>query len=87
MLDEVDNKCRWAIAVDPENVDLQQRVQAVNKARANAIPTVPSLFGDELKTNPLLRPSSLAIRKSLGILDSASDEAAFTAIRAHKDTF
>jgi len=51
------------------------------------MPTIPSLLGDELKTNPFLRPDSLAIREALGVAPEASNEDAFAAIRAAKDRF
>lgn len=49
--------------------------------------TVPSLLGDELATNPFLRPGDPAIRAALGVPADAPDEEAFAAIRAAKDSF
>jgi hydroxyacylglutathione hydrolase len=48
---------------------------------------VPSLLGDELATNPFLRPGDPAIRAALGVPADAPDEEAFAAIRAAKDSF
>ena len=46
-----------------------------------------SLLGEEVAANPFLRPDAPAIRASLGVALDASDDAAFAAIRAAKDSF
>jgi hydroxyacylglutathione hydrolase len=76
----------WAVKVDPENVKLQERKQKIDSMRAQGLPTVPSVLGDEFETNPFLRPHSADIRKVLGVPFDASDEVAFAAIRRHKDS-
>lgn len=48
---------------------------------------MPSLLGDEFKTNPFLRPDDPAIREHLGVAPGASNEESFAAIRGAKDRF
>jgi hydroxyacylglutathione hydrolase len=50
-------------------------------------PTVPSLLGEELDTNPFLRPFDPEIREKAGAPAGAGDAAAFGAVRAAKDSF
>lgn len=79
--------CRWAITVDPDNKDLQQRYQRIQALRQSDTPTVPSMLREEQATNPFLRPSDNAIRAALKVPQGASDEDAFAAIRGSKDSF
>ena len=74
----------FALTVDPDNAALQRRAAAVREARERGEPTVPVRLGDELETNPFLRPHDPAIRRTLGMED-ASDAAVFAALRRRKD--
>lgn len=76
----------FAVSVDPNNDALLSRVENVKKLRDQGLPTVPSLLGDELLTNPFLRPDDPAIRAHLGMQD-ASDGDVFAEIRRRKDNF
>lgn len=49
--------------------------------------TVPSVLGDELDTNPFLRPQHPAIRKAMGVSPDAPDWQVFGALRSAKDKF
>jgi len=49
--------------------------------------TVPSLFGEELDTNPFLRPSDSGIRASVKADSSIPDHEVFGRVRAAKDGF
>jgi hydroxyacylglutathione hydrolase len=49
------SNAKFAISVEPSNVDLVERVKQIQSLRANGEPTVPSLLGVEKKTNPFLR--------------------------------
>lgn len=62
------------------------RLDAIARARAAQQPTVPSLLGEELDTNPFLRATDPVLRGVLGMAD-ASDAAVFAALRARKDKF
>jgi hydroxyacylglutathione hydrolase len=50
-----ESNARFAMSVEPNNVDLMVRVQQIQTLRAKGEPTVPSLLGVEKKTNPFLR--------------------------------
>ena len=49
--------------------------------------TVPSTLGEELDTNPFLRPQSPAIRATLGVGADVPDWKVFGMVRAAKDKF
>ncbi len=57
---------RFALTVEPDNQQLQQRMEVINQLRANHQPTVPSTIEQELATNPFFRENSLRCRKPLG---------------------
>jgi len=76
----------FALSVDPDNVALQRRAEAVAALRAAGAPTVPTIMALEKETNPFLRAGDPAIRTNLG-LPSASDEDVFAEIRRRKDSF
>jgi hydroxyacylglutathione hydrolase len=46
---------RFALRVEPDNRDTQQRLLAAKQSRAQGLPTVPSQLREELRTNPFLR--------------------------------
>lgn len=82
------SNARWATSLDgSSNAELRRRAAEVDADRAAGFATVPSLLGDEKRTNPFLRPFDPEIRKGLGVPADASDAEAFTAIRKHKDRF
>ncbi|MBI4695774.1 MAG: hydroxyacylglutathione hydrolase [Gammaproteobacteria bacterium] len=77
---------RFALSVEPNNPLLVARMRRVDSQRAQGRPTVPSTLGDELATNPFLRPDSPEIQRTVGV--SGPDPAAvFGAVRARKDGF
>ncbi|QUS35776.1 hydroxyacylglutathione hydrolase [Falsirhodobacter algicola] len=75
---------RFAATLEPENPALISRIEAVDAARSEGRPTVPSRLDEELSTNPFLRPALL--KAALGMPD-ADDAAVFAEIRARKDNF
>ncbi|MDJ0600557.1 MAG: hydroxyacylglutathione hydrolase [Crocosphaera sp.] len=75
---------KFAVTVDKDNSDLQTRYQGVIKARENNQPTVPSLLGEEKKTNPFLRWDQPALQKLTGMNDPGR---VFGKIRGMKDHF
>ncbi|WP_138934913.1 hydroxyacylglutathione hydrolase [Roseovarius arcticus] len=80
------SNAKFALTVDPDNPDLISRSKAIETARNQGRPTVPSTLADELATNPFLRAADPAIRAHLG-LAGATDAAVFAEIRARKDAF
>jgi hydroxyacylglutathione hydrolase len=81
------SNARWATSLDKANSELKKRAEEIDQARAGGFATVPSLLGEEKRTNPFLRPFDASIRAELGVSVQASDAEAFTAIRKHKDRF
>ncbi len=77
---------RFAISVDPDNLDLQAYVKDVDKKRAADQPTVPSLMGDERKSNPFLRARSPDLMQAIGMAGAGPVEV-FAEVRTRKDNF
>lgn len=80
----------FALAVEPENTALRQRIAEAEVSRANNRPTVPSDISLELTTNPFLRCSNVELRASLasqGKPSGGSDSDVFATLRAWKDNF
>jgi hydroxyacylglutathione hydrolase len=77
---------RFALTIEPQNTELQRRVQSISDRRAQNLPTVPSTLGEELSTNPFLRLDSLDIRNNLR-MQNATDAQVFAEIRSRKDKF
>lgn len=46
---------KFALTVEPENLDIQQRIDQVTKLRQKNLPTVPAPLSLEKMTNPFLR--------------------------------
>lgn len=82
---------RFARAVEPDNVALQERVKAETDKREHDLPTVPSTIALEKATNPFLRYREAAIAQQLvkaGKLDRIDTPlATFTALRLWKNDF
>jgi hydroxyacylglutathione hydrolase len=81
---------RFAVAVEPDNVVLVERLKQAVAARAQGISTVPSTLGEEKLTNPFLRYRQPAIIKTLqheGRLSQSEPVAAFAALREWKNSF
>ena len=80
------SNAKFALTIDPDNPALISRSEAIDAARAEGRPTVPSTLQEELDTNPFLRAHDPAIRARLD-MDTADDVAVFAEIRARKDRF
>jgi len=52
---------RFALAVEPENLAVQQRIAKVATLRAAGLPSVPSTLAEEKATNPFLRCTESAV--------------------------
>jgi len=77
---------RFALTADPANAALKARAVAVDAARAKGEATVPSLLGEEKRTNPFLRADDPALARAAG-LPGAAPADVFAAVRAAKDRF
>jgi hydroxyacylglutathione hydrolase len=81
---------RFAVAAEPGNVLLAQRLEHAQQRRARGESTVPSDIGTEKLTNPFLRyrePAVVATLKAEGRLDRDDPVAAFAALREWKNSF
>ncbi len=79
---------RFAVAVDPDNKALRQRVAEVSNLRAQNQPTLPSRLADECLSNPFLRwddPAIIASAQQKEPIFTADD--VFRVIRQWKDSF
>ncbi|KAG4080924.1 hypothetical protein HA402_010095 [Bradysia odoriphaga] len=55
---------RWALAVEPDNVRLQQWYMQAQQLREQGRPTLPSSIGKERDTNPFLRTRQVDVAKA-----------------------
>ncbi|TAN64958.1 MAG: hydroxyacylglutathione hydrolase [Methylobacter sp.] len=77
---------RFALTVDPDNRQLQQKIELINQLRAKHLPTVPSTIEQELATNPFFREDSLTLQKTINKVKHTPIEV-FAEIRRLKDHF
>ncbi|WP_036249137.1 hydroxyacylglutathione hydrolase [Methylobacter sp. BBA5.1] len=77
---------RFALSVEPDNRQLAQRMDEVNRLRAQHLPTVPSTIEQELATNPFFRENSPALQKTIN-MHGAAPVQVFAKIRSLKDHF
>lgn len=75
---------RFAVTVDPSNINLQTRFNQVKQQREQNIPTIPSILGIEKLTNPFLRWDSPEIQSAMNSQDSVQ---VFGRLRGKKDQF
>ncbi|MDG2373353.1 MAG: hydroxyacylglutathione hydrolase [Paracoccaceae bacterium] len=77
---------KFALSVDPENIELINRYKSIEVTLKNGLPTVPTTIKRELQTNPFCRFGDIAIRRKLGMIES-SDSSVFKKLRELKDSF
>lgn len=77
---------RFALTIEPNNLDLQARVEDVKRLRAEGRMTLPSTIGQELATNPFLRADKPRLRKAIGLAEADAEEV-FAVLRSRKDAF
>ncbi|MEG4805622.1 hydroxyacylglutathione hydrolase [Microcoleus sp. ARI1-B5] len=78
------NNLQFAISVDGDNPDLQQRWAEVKEARSRSQPTIPSSIGLEKSTNPFLRLDFPNLQQ---IANSRDPVQTFARLRGMKDRF
>jgi hydroxyacylglutathione hydrolase len=79
----------FALACEPDNADIQQRIAETRRLRAANLPTVPFTIALEKATNPYLRctrPELIQTLRAQGLADT-SELAVFTALREWRDHF
>lgn len=77
---------RSALTVEPGNEALQARAAEVEALASRGEPALPTTIGQELATNPFLRPSSPEVQKRLGMEGRELWEV-FAETRRRKDRF
>lgn len=81
---------KFALAVEPDNVAVTDRIAQANALRAANRPTVPTTLEQELNFNPFLRCDQNSIKKSVSDrenVQNCDEETIFTALRRWKDQF
>lgn len=81
---------RFALAVEPDNAELQIYNAWAESQRRQDLPTLPSNIGQEKAINPFLRSDKPAIKASAerqAGVEMADDVAIFSQIRQWKDNF
>jgi hydroxyacylglutathione hydrolase len=78
------NNAKFALTIEPENDALKLRAAEVQTLGAEGKPSLPTTIGQELATNPFLRPSSPDIQKRLEMEGRPLHEV-FGEIRKRKD--
>lgn len=81
---------RFALEVDPDNMDLISRIKAEQSKRNQNLPTLPSTIGLEKLTNPFLRATEPKIADKLIEKEKVSSKepiAVFTALREWKNSY
>lgn len=77
---------RFALTLDPNNNDLQKRMDQIRVIRQKNQPTQPFTLQQEKQTNPFLRADNIHIKQLLN-MEKASDIEVFAEIRRRKDAF
>ena len=81
---------RFAQAVEPDNLDIAERVGKVAQLRAHGKMTLPSNLALEKLTNPFLRTAETSVKQKADERngrDNRSGAEVFASLRAWKDTF
>ena len=75
---------KFALTVDGDNLDLQERMVTAQAMRQRGEATVPTTIGLERRTNPFMRWDTPAIQRSAGL---EIPDRVFAKIRGRKDNF
>ena len=80
---------KFALAVDPDNLDLQKYFACCQTLRAQALPTLPSTIALELRINPFLRSHLPAVMAGaqLHAPDEVKQHGVFATLRNWKNNF
>jgi hydroxyacylglutathione hydrolase len=76
----------FAEHIEPESTPVRNKRRQVERLRKNGEPTLPVTLGEELKTNPFLRPHAPSLRRALH-MEKASDLEVFSVLRQRKNRF
>jgi hydroxyacylglutathione hydrolase len=82
------NNLRFALTIEPCNIDLQNRYHKAGIDRSNSQPTIPSNIGLEQQTNPFLRWDVPAVCLSVGLAVTSNNFVeTFARLRGRKEQF
>ena len=76
----------FCLAYDPQNTFLKEKAIEIQKKLNSNLPTIPSILGQEIKTNIFLRCNDPEIKLALDLKDSPEVEV-FSKLRDLKDSF
>ena len=76
----------FCLAYDPQNTFLKEKAIDIQKKLNSNLPTIPSILGQEIKTNIFLRCNDPEIKLALDLKDSSEVEV-FSKLRDLKDSF
>lgn len=79
----------FARVAEPDNRDIVERLEQVNRARAEGIPSVPSTLAEELKTNPFLRSQQPVLAQNAAAFANrklTTPAEVFAVVRSWKDS-
>lgn len=77
---------KFALKVEPENQDVQNKLKWAQKQRENHLYTIPSTIGEEETFNPFMRTHMPQLRKNLNLVN-ATDEEVMAELRELKNKF
>jgi hydroxyacylglutathione hydrolase len=77
---------RFALTIEPNNLDLAARAEEVSRLRAAGKPTLPTTIGAEITANPFLRADRPRLRVAID-MRRADPAEVFAALRSRKDAF
>ena len=77
---------KFALSLEPNNQATQQRIAKVTALRQQSQPSLPTILGDELATNPFLREHSSELQANIAMQDAQAMEI-FIKLRQLKDHF
>ncbi|GAB0097246.1 Hydroxyacylglutathione hydrolase [Sergentomyia squamirostris] len=75
---------KYAHHVEPENPDVEQRIQWTKERRDGKLPTVPSTIGEEKAFNPFMRVNEKSVQEHAKATDGVST---MGFLRREKDNF
>lgn len=78
---------RFALAAEPDNRNLKDRVAQAERLAEQGGFLIPSTIGEEKATNPFLRVGEPALARAAGLEPGSDPAAVFTALRAWKNRF
>jgi len=84
--ENTENNGRFAMTVEPYNIDLAARVAEVVELRRKGLHSTPTTIGQEQATNPFLRAAKRRLRRAVEMED-AEPWAVFAELRKRKDAF